>query len=309
MAWWLMAVMPTRRPAQTRPWTRWAPQYVLPVPGGPWIEMQLPSRCVTQPHMASRSSEKVASGWPAAGGEPRVVPAEQAERRRIGSPRPRGRRARPRRARPGRPASGSVGPSRARRRPWGARRARPPCRSRRARPRRSPRRSRPRRSTRSVRPGSRTALALPLARGPRRPPGRASGTAPLACELLPLGAVPGLQSHELQPGDDVGVVEQLRGLEAGARHLGCLVGTELAHPVAQQIAEEVLGSVGSEGVQGGDPCLELGVLVLGVEPRVPPGQSRRGGARPASRAGPRWPARRPRCRRRSAPRWWGRVQP
>ena len=67
MAWWLMAVMPTRRPARTSVWTRWAPQYVLPVPGGPWMEMQLPSSCVTHPHIASRSSAKTPPGGPPPG--------------------------------------------------------------------------------------------------------------------------------------------------------------------------------------------------------------------------------------------------
>ena len=35
MALWLMAVMPTRRPAVIRLWTMWAPRKVFPVPGGP----------------------------------------------------------------------------------------------------------------------------------------------------------------------------------------------------------------------------------------------------------------------------------
>ncbi len=37
MAWWLIAVRPTRLPCWTRVWTMWAPVKVLPVPGGPWI--------------------------------------------------------------------------------------------------------------------------------------------------------------------------------------------------------------------------------------------------------------------------------
>ena len=63
----------------------------------------------------------------------------------------------------------------------------------------------------------------------------------------------------------VRVVEQLLGLEAGARQLRRLVGAELAHPVAQQVPQEMFGGVGSVGVEGGDPRVELGMLVLGVE--------------------------------------------
>ena len=37
MAWWLKAVIPTRRPAPISDRTRWAPRKVLPVPGGPWM--------------------------------------------------------------------------------------------------------------------------------------------------------------------------------------------------------------------------------------------------------------------------------
>ena len=36
MAWWLMAVTPTRLPWLTRVWMTWAPVKVFPVPGGPW---------------------------------------------------------------------------------------------------------------------------------------------------------------------------------------------------------------------------------------------------------------------------------
>ena len=63
MAWWLIAVMPTRLPAFTSASARWAPIQVLPVPGGPWIGTHVRSRCST--HCITSSTSSVNTPRPA----------------------------------------------------------------------------------------------------------------------------------------------------------------------------------------------------------------------------------------------------
>ncbi len=306
MAWWLMAVMPTRRPAQMRLWTMWAPQYVLPVPGGPWIEMQLPSRCVTHPHIASRSSENTPPGGPPPGGEGRVVPAEQAHRRRIGESRTRGAE----HARGERVQGGGL---RVRRDPvvvGDGRRVHAQL-------------------DRPVVPDQ-DHLAVGLvdvgdAGVPGRPVGRSvenrcaalpevlrdrlwrpAEPGPRPLQLLALRAVPGLQSHELEPRDHVGIVEQLCRLEAGARQPSapCGRGTRApSSPAGPQADVRVCRARRHAARRPARRARDARPRGRGAPPAT---ADRRAGGRRASRAGPASPGHRPRCRRRCAPGWRGR---